>query len=167
MAYSAMAVANALVKRAKDGQLRDLSPMKLQKLLFYVQSWHMARLGKPLIDDFFCRWQYGPVVPSLFHEFKEYGSAEVTTYGGHVVEEDGTLVKRRPIVGHDDICTWGLIDEVIAKYGAYSGPQLSAMTHEAGSAWQVSGPADGDPIPNATLAECIRNDRRFDAGVRN
>lgn len=165
MAYSAMAVANALVKRAKDCQLRDLSPMKLQKLMFYVQSWHMARKGRPLIDDFFCRWQYGPVIPSLYHEFKEYGSTAISAYGGHIVEEDGALVKRRPIVGDGDVATWRLIDEVIAKYGAYSGSQLSAMTHEEGSAWQVSGPVDGDPISNAQLAECIRNDKRFDAGA--
>src|SRR5437667_252720 len=62
MAYSAMAVANAFIKRAKEKQLRDLSPMKLQKLLFFAQSWYLARNDEPLIDDFFCRWQYGPVV---------------------------------------------------------------------------------------------------------
>jgi uncharacterized phage-associated protein len=167
MAYSAMAMANALVKRAKEGKLRNLSPMKLQKLLFYLQSWHIARKDKPLIDDFFCRWQYGPVIPSLYHEFKEYGSSAISAYGGHIVEEDGVLVKRRPIVSERDIKTWDLIDEVIDVYGAYSGSQLSAMTHERGSAWQISGQVDGNPIPNDTLGEAIENDARFKAHNAN
>ena len=38
MAYSALAVANAFIERAKEGKLSGLTPMKLQKLLFYTQS---------------------------------------------------------------------------------------------------------------------------------
>ncbi|SFV10321.1 Panacea domain-containing protein [Pseudoduganella namucuonensis] len=163
MAYSAMAVANALVKRAKEGKVAHLSPMKLQKLLFYVQSWHLAKQGRPLIDDFFCRWKYGPVIPSLYHEFKEYGPNPITAYGGHIVEEEGALTKRRPIVSEQDTRTWELIDEILAEYGAYSGSTLSTMTHEKDSAWSTSGGVDGNPIPNDMLREATLRDGRFKA----
>jgi uncharacterized phage-associated protein len=161
MAYSAMAVANAFVRRAKAGRVRNLSPMKLQKLLFFAQSWSLARTDEPLFDEFFCRWQYGPVVPSLYHEFKEYGSQPITAYGGHIVERQGEMVRVQPIVGESDTDTWELIDEIIRVYGAFSGSQLSAITHEEGSAWSESGDVDGGPIPNAVLRDHIKNNRHF------
>lgn len=52
MAYSATAVANAFIEKATKGELSELTPMKLQKLLFYVQSWHLRLYNEPLIDDF-------------------------------------------------------------------------------------------------------------------
>jgi uncharacterized phage-associated protein len=163
MAYSAMAVANAFVKRAKAGQLGNLSPMKLQKLLFFAQSWHLARNHEPLIDEFFCRWQYGPVVASLYHEFKEYGAGVISAYGGHIIEKEGDVVKIRPVVDDSDTDTWELIDDIIRVYGPYSGSQLSAITHEPGSAWHESGEVDGGPIPNADLARYIHNNKHFHA----
>ena len=154
MAYSAMAVANAFIRRALEGKLDKLTPMKLQKMMFYAQSWHLALKKEPLIDDFFCRWQYGPVIPSLYHEFKEYGAQPISAYGGYVVEDEGELLSKRPIVGSHDADTWELIDKMIEVYGAYSGAQLSALTHEPGTAWSA-GPADGGPIVNELLSTCI------------
>lgn len=43
MAYSALAVANAFIEQAKAGKIQGLTPMKLQKLLFYTQSWHLKQ----------------------------------------------------------------------------------------------------------------------------
>lgn len=36
MAYSAAAVANAFIEKALKGELKNLTPMKLQKLLFIL-----------------------------------------------------------------------------------------------------------------------------------
>ncbi len=161
MAYSAMAVANAFIKLAKEGQLKNLSPMKLQKLLFFAQSWRLAQNDEPLIDDFFCRWQYGPVIPSLYHEFKEYGARPISAYGGHFIKRQDGIVRVHPIVGDSDTDTWDFLGEIVRVYGGFSGSQLSAMTHEEGSAWSKSGDADGGPIENDDLKECIYNSTQF------
>jgi uncharacterized phage-associated protein len=157
MAYSAMAVANGFVKRAKEGRLADLSPMKLQKLLFFAQSWHLALKDKtPLVDDFFARWKHGPVVPSLYHEFKEYGSSAIQDFGGHLIRRDGELVKVRPIVPDSDEDAWALMDRIIDVYGRFNGAQLSAMTHQEGTAWRETGPADGGVMSNEELVKYIQ-----------
>jgi Uncharacterized phage-associated protein len=52
MAYPTIAVANAFIERAMKGQLPDLDPMKLQKLMFYAQSWNLKIYNEPLVDDF-------------------------------------------------------------------------------------------------------------------
>lgn len=161
MAYSAMAVANAFIQRAQEGKLNGLTPMKLQKLLFFAQSWSLARDQEPLMDDVFCRWQYGPVIPSLYHDFKEYGANPITALGGHVVCRDDKLIKVTPYIGKDDVESWALIDEIIKVYGEYSGSQLSAITHEEESAWARTGGPDGGAMQNADLATYIYDNPHF------
>ncbi|STU74866.1 Uncharacterized phage-associated protein [Klebsiella pneumoniae] len=63
MAYPTLAVANAFIEKALANELSDLTPMKLQKLMFYAQSWHLKIYDEPLIDDFFSKWQYGASYP--------------------------------------------------------------------------------------------------------
>jgi uncharacterized phage-associated protein len=151
MAYPTMAVANAFIQRARESKLSDLSPMKLQKLLFFAQSWHLKWRNEPLIDDAFCRWQYGPVIPSLYHEFKHYGSQPIDRFGTFV----SPLGAIEAIVPEQDKDTWHVLDEVIRAYGSYSATQLSSVTHRKGSAWEKTGGPDGGPIPHKMLAECI------------
>jgi uncharacterized phage-associated protein len=157
MAYSAFAVANAFISKATDGKLQGLTPMKLQKLMFYAQSWHLLlKDQQPLFDDFFARWQYGPVIPSLYHELKEYGSNEIkgptTTF--KVTDTGFTLVA--PEVPHSDQGTWQLIDKIIEVYGKFTGPQLSNMTHQQGGAWFETGKGDGGVLSNDDLFKYIQ-----------
>jgi len=147
MAYPTMAVANAFIQRAKQDKLRGLTPMKLQKLLFFAQSWYLKWFNKPLVDDTFFRWQYGPVIPALYHEFKQYGTRSIDRFGSFV-SPDGEI---QVIVRDHDADAWHVIDEVIRVYGKFSGSELSDLTHREGSAWAVTGGADGGPIPNEAL----------------
>jgi uncharacterized phage-associated protein len=48
--------------------------MKLQKLLYYAQGFAMVILGKPLFDEDFEAWDYGPVLRAVYDKFKGYGS---------------------------------------------------------------------------------------------
>lgn len=47
--------------------------LKLQKLLFYVQAVALHRSGKPAFPDRIEAWDYGPVVPAIYHQYKEFG----------------------------------------------------------------------------------------------
>ncbi len=156
MAYPTMAVANAFIKRAKEGRLRDLTPMKLQKLLFFAQSWHLKiKNNEALLDEYFCRWQYGPVIPSLYHEFKNYGSFPITDFGVYVERNGNDLNLIQPIIPDTDIHSWSLIDRIIEVYGPYNGAQLSNITHQPNTAWAKTGDPDGGVITNDQLAQYI------------
>lgn len=150
MAYSAMAVANAFIKRKKEGVLPDLTPMKLQKLLYFAQAHYLRHYRSPLIDDFFARWTYGPVIPSLYHEFKEYGAGQIADFGGHIVLENGSYARKRPIIADEDVQGWAIVDAIVSSYGKFSGPQLSSITHQPGTPWSIGG-GDGTPITNDQL----------------
>jgi len=75
MAYSALDISNYLISRTnpeEGGEL--LSNMKLQKLLYYCQGFYFAKFKKPLFEEPILAWQYGPVVPAVYHEFKHFGA---------------------------------------------------------------------------------------------
>lgn len=65
-------VASYILK--KQGQM---SAMKLQKLAYYSQAWHLVWEDKPLFRARIEAWALGPVVPELYkHHRKEFGVAE-------------------------------------------------------------------------------------------
>ncbi|QFS59785.1 MULTISPECIES: Panacea domain-containing protein [Pantoea] len=157
MAYSANAVANAFIERAKQGKIPDLTPMKVQKLLFYTQSWFLKLYGgKPLIDDSFARWRHGPVITSLYHELKNYGYHTVTSKLTRAVPSpDGHGLRLiTPEVDPNDKTAVELIDRITEVYGKFSGTQLSAMTHAQGTAWSLHG-GDGSIITFDEMANNI------------
>jgi len=49
-----------------------LTNLRLQKLMYYAQAWHLALHEEPLIPDAFEAWVHGPVIPSLFGRFEHY-----------------------------------------------------------------------------------------------
>lgn len=150
MAYSAYAVANAFVQKAKDGRLPNLSPMKLQKLMYFAQAWHLKIAGTPLMDDNFARWQHGPVVPAIYHEFKAYGYRDIDRMATTLAFDQGGYVMNVPTIPSEDASTWKLIDAIVNKYGSVDGPALSLLTHLPGSAWAING-ADGSVITAAEI----------------
>lgn len=167
MAYSALAVANAFIEQALRGKIPNLTPMKLQKLLFFAQSWHLRKKGKssPLFDDNFARWKYGPVIPSLYHELKTYGADRISSTLSNVdIDDDFEVVLVTPSIPASDSDAYELIDEIIKKYGHLTGSQLSFLTHEDDTAWKIGlkdGEADGSVITWDQMAQHIHPPSRM------
>ena len=44
----------------------EMTAMKLQKLVYYAQAWHIAWTDGPLFDNRIEAWADGPVCPDLF-----------------------------------------------------------------------------------------------------
>lgn len=155
MAYQTIAVANAFIEKAQLGQVPDLTPMKLQKLVFYAQSWHLKIYGEPLVDDFFAKWPYGPVIPSLYHEVKRYGSKPITNLIGNLDWKGESMSIVTPTIPQGDSKTRALIDKIVEVYGPLRGTQLSYLTHLEGTAWSMT-QNEGAVIPNDLMAQTIK-----------
>ena len=133
MAYDAKAIANYFLERAKkEGQ--SLTQMKLHKLVYYAHGWHLGITGKPLIDGSVEAWQYGPLIPDIRAEFQEFGSNPIDRLAT-TADDDWNLIT--PHVDVDDRETVALLDRVWKVYGDRTAAQLSAMTHETGSPWDI------------------------------
>ena len=148
--YSSFAVANAFIERALDGLLRDLNAMKLQKLMYFSQAWHLKVKGTPVIDDTFTRGENGPVLPSIHHQVKAYGSRPVTQTIRILYGDDDREIWRVPGMQPYDKSRWDLIDMIGRRYGSLTPKALSDLTHLPGSAWSQGG-AIGDVLLNDVI----------------
>jgi uncharacterized phage-associated protein len=132
MPYKTKAIANAILNKAAEcGE--KLRPLKLQKLLYYACGYYYAAYREPLIDSAIEAWDYGPVVPEVYREFRRFGSGEITDQATELDWDTGECL---PVPIPTDQRVAGLIDFVWNTYGKYSGLQLSDMTHSDGSPWQ-------------------------------
>ncbi|MCG7324260.1 Panacea domain-containing protein [Achromobacter sp. ACRQX] len=149
MAYTALAVANSLLKLArKDESGESITPMKLQKLVYFANAWNLYIHDEPLVVERFYKWTYGPVVPGLYSEFRDYGRAPITSYGTRPSRSDPDR-NVTPVVPDDDRETWRLLRKVWREYGHMDGIDLSALSHHRDGAWRKAedeGPLDDDEI---------------------
>ncbi|AHF77935.1 Phage-associated protein [Sodalis praecaptivus] len=155
MAYSAIAVANAFIDKANQEGISDLSQMKLQKLVFFAQSWSLRLYEKPITEDFFAKWTFGPVIPSLYHATKQYGSEHISSLISTLEFSSGgmpeTVTPTIPDPTAELIC---LIDNILKVYGHMTAAALSRLTHLPGSAWSRAGEEEA-VLDNQLLKECI------------
>ena len=98
--------------------------LKLQKLVYYAQGFHLALYDKPLFNERIEAWLHGPVVPELYQIYKGYKSQPVPVSEGFDVSQFTEEVKE-------------LLNEVNLVYGQYSAWRLRDMTHEE-LPWQES-----------------------------
>jgi len=74
--YSALTIANFFVRKGLLEKI-TVSPMKLQKLIYFAHGWHLAFFDKPLIKEDIQAWAYGPVIPAIYHIYKNYGNTTI------------------------------------------------------------------------------------------
>lgn len=99
----------------KIGEL--ISNLKLQKLCYYAQGFHLALYDKKLFPEKIEAWTHGPVVPELYRKYKKYGDGVIP------IPEKFDLEKY-------DSQTQELLNEVNSVYGQYSAWKLRNMTHD-------------------------------------
>lgn len=75
-ALNSLDVANYIVWHSNSINV-PLTHLKLQKLLYYVVARFLKDKNQYLIDEPICKWQYGPVVKSVYHQFKIFGNSPV------------------------------------------------------------------------------------------
>lgn len=116
---NAIQVANWFIERAaKDGEV--LTNLKIQKLIHIANGWNLTFCGQPLFNDQIEAWPYGPVVPSVYQEFKHYGA-------GSLCQTDFAP----SLEGK----TNEVLESVWKSYGGLSAVKLVAMTHGSDSPW--------------------------------
>lgn len=89
--YSAILIARYIISREAECN-RSVSNLRLQKLLYFVQAYFFLSLDEPCFDNRIEAWDFGPVVPAVYHKYKRFGSMiiqENEEYPvGNIDEED-------------------------------------------------------------------------------
>lgn len=130
MSYPAPAVANFIIEKASRRGI-SITPMKLQKLLYFAHGWYLALTGsEPLVADGFEAWDYGPVSPSAYHWFKEFGNKAIPIQAPRSFNDDPKYIS-------GDESAVKVVDKILEVYGSLSGGKLSDMTHEKDAPWDT------------------------------
>lgn len=113
----------------------SVSPLKLQKLLYYQQSWHMVYFGPEhtLFSETPHAWVNGPVYPVIYYEYRDkvpgmcdhLKLTDFVNEGTDAIEEMKRLVGKMELT-HDEI---ELTERVIMLYGSKTQNQLILLTH--------------------------------------
>lgn len=93
-----------------------MSAMKLQKLVFYSQAWHLVWEEEPLFRENFEAWANGPVVRELYREHRRQFEVTAKTF------PDGNPARLTKVEKET-------IDAVLKSYGKLKAFELSEMTH--------------------------------------
>jgi uncharacterized phage-associated protein len=158
MTYSTKAIANYfidLAKKSDDPTRKKLTPMKLQKLVYFAHGWNLGLHHKPLIDEEVQAWRFGPVVNSIYHEFKRFGNDSINGYATDFDVNAPLDDQPAPKISPSDPIV-PLLDRIWEVYGKYTGVQLSNATHQPGTPWEKTRTQKGEDkkfvgIPDTTI----------------
>ncbi len=134
------------VKRNND----PITQLDLQKILYFVEGFHLALREEALFDDEFEAWTNGPVLPSLWRRFRVHGEKPIpksmTTVRSDIILSTATI---------------DFIEQIWNEYSIYDSGRLVGLTHDRKGPWarvrDNAGIARGEPseevIPKEMMAE--------------
>ncbi|MCG8307623.1 MAG: DUF4065 domain-containing protein [Cytophagales bacterium] len=120
---STLAIANFFIRKSLK-EKKPVTQIKLQKLIFFAHGFYLAIKEKPLVDEKIEAWQYGPVIPSVYHRFKKWGNNSID----EVLLENGNNL----IINQEDI---DFLELVWHKFSSLSASQLIKISHETNGPW--------------------------------
>jgi uncharacterized phage-associated protein len=128
-----------------------ITNLKLQKLVYYTDAWHLANYGEPLIKEDFQAWVHGPAIPSLYGEYKHFSWQPI-------VREDLTTEKLeqiKKVIGDKAV---ELLDQVCDSYFGLTAYELERLTHNE-EPWKKTreGLSDDEPSDRVISKDLIRD----------
>ena len=115
--------------------------MKLQKLIYYAHAWHLAIEDKPLIEENIEAWSWGPVVRSIYLDFKKFGRRPIENDRATHFRIEGDdphnveFFEDTPILEDEEKKKF--VNSIWRVHKDYSGVQLSNSTHGKGEPWTI------------------------------
>ncbi|MBD5464917.1 MAG: DUF4065 domain-containing protein [Lachnospiraceae bacterium] len=101
-------------------QMQEVTPLVLQKMLYYVQGIYMVLFDMPLFSEKCYAWQHGPVYEKVYFLFKDFKYNPI---------DDNRFAlfsgKSEKLAENEKM----VIDLVIKTFGRYSGKVLESITH--------------------------------------
>lgn len=156
MTYPSSKIVNLFLAKAEK-ENSFTTPLHLQKLLYFAQGWWLAKFPDPLINSTFQAWDYGPVCPDVYTEFKKF-RGDVIPYGIRMSQSFFYDEEKTDTI---DPNVNSLIDFIWKTYASHSGKMLSEMTHivKEGNPWREvrkSTSEKNSSIPNDLIQQYFK-----------
>lgn len=140
--YDALTIARYIVNYSNQKNDPWFSNLKLQKLLYFCQAYFLLTTERPCFGDAIEAWDFGPVVPNVYHEFKRFGAGWIpTTF-------DETVIDKK---------TRTLIDDVVDNFKDYDNVALTTLVHAQDPWIHASRSSRGKTITDGMLLSYFSN----------
>lgn len=106
-----------------------LSPMKLQKLMYFIYQEYYKQNGVPPFPERFEPWEYGPVLSDVYFAFKNRRDKHIKSY---MIDAEGQYLMV-DLMAHPKFCE--ALKTAWKKYKNFTGIELSELTHQQSGAW--------------------------------
>jgi uncharacterized phage-associated protein len=135
-------VARYFIALGTGSEDEGMSNMKLQKLIYYAQGYHLAIHDTPFFNEPIEAWMHGPVCPDVYRKYKGNGSAPINA----PCEDDFASIFSAEQIE--------LLNEVYFVFGQFAAWKLREMTHEE-PPWQ-NHEKDASIIPHDEMKEYFK-----------
>jgi uncharacterized phage-associated protein len=149
MPYDGRAVANFVLDKCAERGAK-ISNLSLQKIVYFCHVWSLIELKSPLVGQRFEAWEYGPVLPYLYREFKSFDRSPIR---GRATRID-PLTGRNEVVQYNfDDATTDMLTKIVAFYSRLGPGDLVELTHAAGGPWYTVWNHSGAINPGMKIAD--------------
>lgn len=120
-----------ILRLIQNGQ--SICPLKLQKILYYIQAWHMVYFGreKTLFNEVPEAWVNGPVYRTIYEEFKSIGIYDQITLDNISTKKED-LEKNTKEIYYElglEKEQYQFLESIFKHYGSMSHDRLVFLTH--------------------------------------
>lgn len=122
-------------------KLEEVTPLMLQKLLYFIQGVYSALYGKPIFEEDCRAWVHGPVYPEVYELFRDFKYNPIDDARFALLEGTADALTEEEK---------NVIDLVVNTFGMYGGKVLERITHNE-DPWKEARKGYGDSIPSSEL----------------
>ena len=135
---------------------RECTPLEIQKLVYFCSCRYFEVYKKHLFKDDFEAWDYGPVIASLYEEFRDYGRNKIKM---NIKSDTKVCIysKMSKFDNYEEISK--IVDETLEKYSNHTAGNLVKESHIENGPWDVvyrDGMGRGNIISKNIIEEYLK-----------
>lgn len=129
--YSVLDVCRHTINYSNDKEY-GISNLKLQKVLYFIQAYFLISASEQCFKERIEAWDFGPVVPEAYREYKQFGSSNIPKILYYVERDYSDFWNSKVKSYNDDVIIDGdkkRIEAVVDRFADYSATDLVEITH--------------------------------------
>lgn len=159
--YDVLDVCRYVINYSNDKEY-GVSNLKLQKLLYFIQAYFLiSKPNSKCFGEKIEAWDFGPVIPCAYHEYKQYGSRNIPYISTYYKFDKTNIWNTERVLFDSSIIAQKdkeLINEVVDTFSSYSATDLITLTHNQSPWIDAYEPGMNNEITTDAIKEYFLNE---------
>lgn len=158
--YDALDVSRYIINYSNEKEY-GISNLKLQKILYLVQAYFLTSTEghRPCFADPIEAWNFGPVVPTVYHEFKQYGAGDIPSVVSYIEFDPDNIWNSKRIRYETKIQKEdrSRIADVVGRFADFSAHDLLTLVQRQSPWIETYVPGQHNEITNDEIRRFFEN----------